>query len=169
MQHTALPFLHHHLPGEKPTSNVLIYLETNTLITHSNTIHFCSMPAVSLNCTILYALKPNLDAVNENGQKSLNSYNKCCTGTNIKHVHCSLLTKCQVCLPCHINCTKSLGQSATCPNSSQLSQDQGSHPLITPPSQNKKAGYSHQSHQDQRKLIHGQLVSSKIYDVLGFR
>ena len=78
---------------------------------------------------------------------------------NMFTVHWKVLTKCQVCLPCHINCTKSLGQSATCPHSSQLSQDQGSHPLITPPSQNKKAGYGPQSHQDKRKLVHGGIVS----------
>ena len=72
---------------------------------------------------------------------------------NIFTVPAKVWTKCQVFLPCHISCTKSLGQSATCPRSFQLSRDQGSHPLITLPSQNKKARYSPQSHPDQRKLI----------------
>ena len=80
-------------------------------------------------------LKPNLDSVLNISLSEITLKSAC-------SVHCSQLKVLDKMsswpLTCHINCCKSLGQSATCPRSSQLSQDQGSHPLITPPVKTRK-------------------------------
>ena len=145
---TAFYFLHHHLQGEilPPFPQIQWPLGTHTRLNFPILLVLCVLYiiCVVISCT----LKIDSERV-ERTKKS-----RCCIETlNIFTVPAKVWTKCQVFLPCHISCTKSLGQSATCPRSFQLSRDQGSHPLITLPSQNKKARYSPQSHPDQRKLI----------------